>query len=64
MATDRITEIAVRFENAKGTEVLTRKYVVNPDTAYIKANNPQGKIPGFIEVKGSVTKVIDQGRGS
>lgn len=66
MATDRITEITVtvRFENAKGTESLTRTYKVKPDSAYIKANNPQGGVNGFVEVKGSVTKVTDQGSGS
>lgn len=63
MATDRITEVVVRFENAKGTEVLIRTYKVLPDSAYIKANNPQGKVPGYVEVKGNVTRITDEGSG-
>jgi hypothetical protein len=63
MATDRIAEIVVRFENAEGTEVLIRTYTVIPDTAYIKANNPQGKVPGYVEVKGNVLKVTDRSQG-
>lgn len=64
MATDRITEIKVRFENAKGTEVLTRTYTVIPDSAFIRANNPSGKVPGYVEVKGSVLKVVDNKGGA
>jgi hypothetical protein len=59
MSTDRITEIHVRFEDASGREVLVRRYRVDPDTAYIKANNPQGRNPGYVEVKGSVIAFAD-----
>lgn len=61
MATDRITEIIVRFEDARGTEVLVRTYKVHPDSAFIKATNPSGKVAGHVEVKGAVYQVTDKG---
>lgn len=54
---DRITKIAVTFSN--GQTERTRVYVVIPETAFIKANNPQAKNPGYVEVKGRVTAIED-----
>jgi hypothetical protein len=63
MATDRITKIIVRFENEGGSEVLVREYVVDPMTSTIKASQPQGKCPGYVEVRGYVMNQEDHHGG-
>lgn len=61
MATDRITEVTVRFEDATGKEVLVRTYKMKPEDTYIKANNPQGLNPGSLQVNGPVLSYSDKG---
>ena len=61
MATDRITEVSVRFEDSTGKEVLIRTYKMKPDDTYIKANNPSGMVPGLLDVHGPVLQVSDKG---
>lgn len=63
---DRVTKIAITFENADGSDTLTRTYHMDPVTVLMKGENPQGKIPGRIEVKGYFfefqdTKVLECG---
>lgn len=52
MATDRITRITVRFENADGSEVLERTYHMMPADTYCKAEHPQGAILGKVNAFG------------
>lgn len=61
MATDRITEVSVRFESADGKEVLVRTYHMDPANTYIKGTNPQGMVPGNLEVHGPVISLNDKG---
>jgi len=60
---DRIVKVAVTFSDGKGT-YKTRIFKTIPETTFIKANNPQGKNPGLVEVKGRVshTEDIDEGQ--
>lgn len=57
--TDRITKVTVRFENPDGSEVFIRTYHMVPDASFIKCSNPQGKIQGYLKLKGPVTKYVD-----
>jgi hypothetical protein len=59
--TDRITEVLVRFESGDGKIVLLRSYKMDPANTYIKANNPQGMVPGSLELHGPVTSMSDKG---
>jgi len=55
---DRIVKVAVTFSDGKG-KYLTRIFHMVPETSFIKANNPQGKNPGEVNVHGRVSKVED-----
>lgn len=59
MATDRITEITVKFEDETGQEVRWRTYKIIAGTDIIKGYNPQGRVPGRIEVSGYVSQITD-----
>jgi hypothetical protein len=61
MATDRITEVVVKFENADGSEVLHRTYKMLSETTWITANDPQGMVPGYLRLKGAILAQSDKG---
>lgn len=63
MSTNRITRITVRFEDGNGSEVIERTYIVLPDTAYIQATNPMGRVPGYLKLKGAVQSFKDENKG-
>lgn len=54
---DKIVKVAVTFSDGK--KEMTRVYTTISDTTFIKANNPQAKNPGYIEVKGQVSAYED-----
>ena len=58
MAIDRITKVAVRFEDQDGNW-FERTYKMLPAGTFIKAQNPQGKIPGSLNVFGSFRDFTD-----
>lgn len=59
MATDRITAIIVRYENHDGSECLERTYDVEVTSAFVTQTLPQGRVPGKIEVIGTVLSYSD-----
>jgi len=54
---DRIVKIAVTFSDGK--KEMTRVYTMLSDSSFIKANNPQAKNLGYLEVKGPVVSYED-----
>ena len=52
---DRITQVTVTFSDGKSTKVVI--YVLDPNGTFIKSNTPQGKVAGYLEVKGPVLKI-------
>jgi hypothetical protein len=64
MLTDRITKITVKFEDATGSKVLARIYEMDPGSTTIKATQPQGKVPGNLELRGLVLKQEDKSGGT
>jgi len=54
--TNKITEVQITFEGPKGAKQIV-KYVMLSDATFIQQNNPQGREPGYLNVKGPVSSV-------
>jgi hypothetical protein len=54
---DRISKIVVEFSNGKG-QTVTQTFEMDPQTTFIKSQNPQGKVPGHVQVHGNFTKAL------
>ena len=59
---DRIIRVTITFSDPSGTDVLERTYEMDSPSTFINSNDPQGKVPGSLWLKGLVRKYTDKVR--
>ncbi len=59
MAADKISRVVVVFTGDDGSYV-ERTYYMHSSQSFINASNPQGRTPGFVNVKGPFAKFEDK----